>query len=216
MKQKRNAKTCLWGLLILSTALAQSPTGSITLSPPDTRGGKPLMATLKDRASTKAFADQALTADQLSNLLWAAFGVNRPDSGKRTAATAFNCQNIDIYVVSKEGAYRYDATAHRLEAVSGKDLRSLAATQDYARRAALQLVYVADDKKIARGSEEKKALYAAFHTGSISQNVYLFCASTGLGSVVRDGVDRTVLKTALALQEHQHIVMAQTVGHVQP
>ncbi len=199
---------------MLSTALAQSPTGSIKLSPPDMRGGKPLMATLKDRASTKTYADQALTPELLSNLLWAAFGVNRPDSGKRTAATAFDCQNIDIYVVSKEGATRYDAKAHRLETVSGKDLRSLAATQDYARVAALQLVYVADDTKMARGSVEKKALYAAFHAGSISQNVYLFCASAGLGSVVRDGVDRAALKTALALQEHQHIVMAQTVGSI--
>lgn len=215
MKQKRYAMTCLWGLLILSTALAQSPTGSIKLSPPDMRGGRPLMATLKDRASTKTFADPSLAPDLLSNLLWAAFGVNRPDSGKRTAATAFNCQNIDIYVVSKEGAYRYDAKAHRLETVSVKDLRALAATQDYARVAALQLVYVADDKKVASGPPEKKAIYAAFHTGSISQNVYLFCASAGLGSVVRDGVDRSALRTALALHEHQHVVMAQTVGHVQ-
>jgi len=198
-------------LYVLTSARAAGPV-SVPLPPPDTHGGKTLMTALKERASTKAYVEDSVSAETLSNLLWAAFGVNRPESGKRTAATAFNCRNIDIYVVFQEGTYVYDAVKHRLEGVSDRDLRSLAASQEGVRAAAVQLVYVADNEKIDDRFEAKKSFYAAFHAGSISQNVYLYCAASGLGSVVRDGVDRIALKQALGLRAHQHIVIAQTVG----
>jgi len=173
----------------------------------------PLMQALSNRMSTKTFSKRAIPRDQISNLLWAAFGINRPESGKRTAATAVDCQDIDIYVVLDNATYVYQAKEHRLLPVVNRDLQSLAATQEYAKAAPISLVYVSDYGKMAESFKDKKPIYAAFHAGSISQNVYLYCASAGLGAVVRDGVDRNGLKDALRLREDQIIVMAQSVGY---
>jgi len=173
----------------------------------------PLMEALKNRMSTKTFTEQPILKDQISNLLWAAFGVNRPESGKRTAATAVNCQDIEIYVVFEKAAYVYQAKDHRLSPVVNRDVRSLAATQQYAKAAPINLVYVSDYGKMADRFKDKKPIYAAFHAGSISQNVYLYCASASLGAVVRDSVDRDSLKDALNLRDDQVIVMAQSVGY---
>jgi SagB-type dehydrogenase family enzyme len=187
--------------------------GIIHLPPPETNAGLPLMQALSKRMSTKEFAEKTIATEDLSNLLWAAFGINRPESGKRTAATAVNCQDIQIYVVLPTAAYIYKAQEHCLSPVVGRDVRSLAATQSYAQVAAIQLVYVSDYSKMADSFKDKKPLYAAFHAGAISQNVYLYCASAGLATVVRDGVDRDGLKDALDLNEHQAVVMAQSVGY---
>jgi SagB-type dehydrogenase family enzyme len=163
--------------------------------------------------STKAFSEGAIPREQISNLLWAAFGINRPESGKRTAATAVNCQDIEIYVVLENATYVYQAKEHRLIPVVNRDLRSLAATQEYAKAAPINLVYVSDYGTMAESFKDKKPIYAAFHAGAISQNVYLYCASAGLGAVVRDSVDRNGLKDALQLREDQVVVIAQSVGH---
>ncbi len=171
------------------------------------------MQSLNERQSSKGYLGKTLAPDMLSNLLWAAFGINRADSGKRTVATAVNCQDIDIYVVFKRGVYLYQAAAHRLKPVLAEDVRALAATQSYAQKAPIQLVYVSDYRKMDDRFEAKKPIYSAFHAGSISQNVYLYCASSGLGSVVRDGVSREKLHEALGLRKEQVIVMAQTVGY---
>jgi SagB-type dehydrogenase family enzyme len=171
------------------------------------------MQALNDRMSTKGFITKALPPGQISNLLWAAFGINRTDSGKRTVATAVNCQDIDVYVVFEKAAYVYEAKEHRLIPVVNRDIRSLAATQEYARAAPINLVYVSDYGRMPDDFEDKKPIYAAFHAGSISQNVYLYCASTGLGAVVRDSVDRAGLRDVLKLSEDQAIVMAQSVGY---
>ncbi|MBM4087877.1 MAG: SagB/ThcOx family dehydrogenase [Planctomycetes bacterium] len=203
---------------VLATFLAGPLSGSeplepIQLPPPETSGGMPLMQALSNRMSTKTFSKRAIPRDQISNLLWAAFGINRPESGKRTAATAVDCQDIDIYVVLDNATYVYQAKEHRLLPVVNRDLQSLAATQEYAKAAPISLVYVSDYGKMAESFKDKKPIYAAFHAGSISQNVYLYCASAGLGAVVRDGVDRNGLKDALRLREDQIIVMAQSVGY---
>ena len=171
------------------------------------------MQALRERKSTKEFTQREITPGQISNLLWAAFGINRPESGKRTVATAVNCQDIDVYVVLEKAAYVYRAQEHRLIPVVNRDVRPLAATQEYARVAPVTLVYVSDYSKMADGFGEKKPIYAAFHAGSISQNVYLYCASAGLGAVVRDSVDRAGLGDALNLRADQVIVMAQSVGY---
>jgi SagB-type dehydrogenase family enzyme len=171
------------------------------------------MQALKNRMSTKTFTDRAIPQDQISNLLWAAFGINRPESGKRTAATAVNCRDIEIYVVVEKAAYVYEAEDHRLIPVVNRDVRSLAATQGYAKVAPINLVYVSDYSKMSDRFKDRKPIYAAFHAGSISQNVYLYCASAGLGAVVRDSVDRDGLKDALNLRDDQVIVMAQSVGY---
>ena len=205
-------------LSVLATCLIGSSNGSeplepIHLPPPETSDGMPLMQALSKRMSTKRFSKRAITPDQISNLLWAAFGINRPDSGKRTVATAVNCQDIDVYVVLEKAVYVYRAKEHRLIPVVNQDVRPLAATQDYAKVAPMNLVYVSDYSKMADGFKDKKPIYAAFHAGSISQNVYLYCASAGLGAVVRDSVDRAGLRDVLNLREDQVIVMAQSVGH---
>lgn len=185
----------------------------IKLPKPDLSLGKPLMRTLQQRQSTKEYDTKPIAMETLSNLLWAAIGINRPESGKRTIATASNCQDMDIYVVLKKGVYLYQAKDHSLKPVLSRDVRALAATQSYAQKAAIQLVYVSDYSRMDDRFAAKKPIYSAFHAGSISQNVYLYCASEGLGAVVRDGVNRTALHKALKLKDDQVIVMAQTVGH---
>jgi SagB-type dehydrogenase family enzyme len=205
---------------VLATCFAGPLSGSdslepIPLPPPDTRGGRPLMQTLHDRKSTKAFAQQAISREHISNLLWAAFGINRPESGKRTVATAVNCQDIEVYVVFDEAVYVYQAEQHRLIPVASRDVRSLAATQKYAQAAPINLVYVSDYGKMPDRFQDKKPIYAAFHAGSVSQNVYLYCASAGLGAVVRDSVDREGLREVLNLRDDQMIVIAQSVGYAQ-
>jgi SagB-type dehydrogenase family enzyme len=203
---------------VIATCLADPLSGAellepIHLPPPETRGGMPLMQALSNRMSTKEFTTKAIPPDQISNLLWAAFGINRPESGKRTAATAVNCQDIQVYVALENAAYVYKAEEHCLIPVVNRDVRSLAATQEYAKVAPINLVYVSDYGKMPESFKDKKPIYAAFHAGAISQNVYLYCASAGLGAVVRDSVDRAGLKEALNLSENQMVVMAQSVGY---
>ena len=173
----------------------------------------PLMQALKERQTARAFSGQKLPLPVLSNLLWAAAGISRPDSGKRTAPSARNWQEVQVYAVLEEGAYLYDAKANTLRSAAKGDLRKLTGTQDFPASAPLNLVYVADLSKIKSGSAEDKALYSGADTGFISQNVYLFCASEGLSTVVRASVDRPALAKALNLPETAQITLAQTVGY---
>jgi SagB-type dehydrogenase family enzyme len=185
----------------------------IPLPAPRMAGGKPLMQALKERKSSRAFGPKNLPLQVLSDLLWAAFGINRPGSGKRTAPSAMNRQEIEIYALMEDGAYLYDARANRLEAVAKGDLRKLAGTQEFVARAPLNLIYVADMTKMSGASAENQTLYSAADTGFISQNVYLFCASEGLATVVRGSVDREALSKALKLSAQKKIMLAQTVGY---
>jgi len=175
-------------------------------------GGKPLMQALKERKSSRAFSAEKIPVQVLSALLWAAFGVNRPD-GHRTAPSASNMQEIDIYVALPEGLYLYDAKAHRLEPVIGEDLRAATGTQPFVGQAALNLVYVADYARMGKRSDEAKVFYSAADTGFIAQNVYLFCASEGLATVVRASIDREKLAARMKLRPDQRIVLAQSVGY---
>lgn len=197
-------------VLLPAIAVGAEP---IQLPPPHTAGGMPLMQALKERHSSRAFSDRTLPPQVLSDLLWAAFGVNRPDSGKRTAPSARNFQETDLYVVLASGAYRYDAAGHRLLPVAAGDLRAATGQQDFVAQAPLNLVYVADYGRMDGASQRDKRLYSAAATGFISQNVYLFCASEGLATVVRGSVDRTALARALKLSDRQHVILAQTVGY---
>lgn len=184
----------------------------VALPAPRTEGGKPLMQALKERHSTREFDRAALPPALLSNLLWAADGISRPD-GRRTAPTASNRQEVDVYVVLASGAYLYAAKEHQLQPVAEGDLRALTGTQDFIKDAPLNLVYVADFARMGGNSEQDKAVYSATGVGFVSQNVYLFCASEGLATVVRASVDRPALAKALHLRPQQHIVLAQTVGY---
>jgi SagB-type dehydrogenase family enzyme len=148
----------------------------------------------------------------LGSLLWCAFGVNRPASGGRTAPSAHDWQEIDLYAVLPEGAYRYDARDHRLMRVIAKDLRPLTGTQDFPATAPLDLVYVADFDRMAGAAVDDGEFLAGVASGCIAQNVYLACASLTLGSVVRALVDRRALAKALCLPPSQRVMLAQTVG----
>ncbi len=199
-------------LLICSGSIAQE-LEQIVLPAPDMQGGIPLMEALALRSSSRSFAAERLPAQVLSDLLWAASGINRPESGKRTAPTARNRQEIDIYVAMEEGLYLYDPNAHSLLPVSAGDIRAATGRQDFVAGAPVNLVFVADYSRMGDGSEEMKEFYAATDSGFISQNVYLYCASAGLATVVRGAVDRDALAQAMGLRPEQAVILAQTVGY---
>ena len=185
----------------------------ITLPRPQISGGRPLMQVLKDRSSSRSFSTEKLSLQTLSNLLWAAFGINRPESGKRTAPSAMNCQDIDIYVATPSGLYLFDARTHALTQVLSEDIRALTGTQPYAREAAINLVYVSDISRFTKVAHENRMIYAAADTGFISQNVYLYCASEGLATVVRASIDKDKLAKVMKLRPDQKIILAQSVGY---
>jgi len=185
---------------------------AIQLPQPVTTGGRPLMEVLKERRTTREFKADPIPMQVLSNLLWAAFGVNRPD-GRRTAPSAVNWQEMDIYVTLERGAYRYDAKQNKLEPVAAKDVRSATGGQPFVATAPLNLVYVADYAKVKIQDAEDKVRFTNADAGFIAQNVYLFCASEGLGTVVRGLVAQESLTQALNLGPDQKVILAQTVGY---
>ena len=183
---------------------------SIQLSKPQI-AGNPLMEVLAKRSSSREFSSEPLPENILSNMLWAASGINRPDSGKRTAPSAMNRQEIDIYVATESGLYLYDAKSHSLKMIAAGDLRGLTGKQDYVREAAVNLIYVADYSRMSSASDQE--LYAAADTGFISENVYIYCASAGLSTVVRAYIDKPMLSKAMKLRADQKIILAQSVGY---
>jgi SagB-type dehydrogenase family enzyme len=185
----------------------------IQLPKPQVDGGRPLMQVLKDRGSSRSFSSEKLPLQVLSNLLWAASGINRPDSGKRTAPSAVNWQELDIYVATAEGLYLYDAKSHRLNPILSEDIRALTGRQPFVREAPVNLVYVADFSRMGRGTNEEKEFYSAADTGFIAQNVYLFCSSEELATVVRASIDRPALAKVMKLRPDQKITLAQSVGY---
>jgi len=195
-----------------SLAFAEEPK-PIQLLKPQVDRGRPLMQVLKDRSSSRSFRAEKLPIQVLSNLLWAAFGINRADTGKRTAPSAMNWQEIDIYVAMAEGLYRYDAGVHMLKPVLSNDIRRLTGRQEFVTDAPVNLIYVADFSKTGTASKEDRNLYSAADAGFISQNVYLYCTSEGLATVVRGSIDRQNLATVMGLRLDQKVILAQSVGY---
>lgn len=171
------------------------------------------MQVLRDRKSSREFSSEKLPMQVLSNLLWAAFGVNRPDSGKRTAPSAVNSQEIDIYVATADGLFLFDAKVHRLKSVLAEDVRAMTGLQPFVKEVPLNLIYVADFSRMGSRTNELKEFYSAADTGFISQNVYLYCASEGLATVVRGLVDKPALARAMKLRTDQKITLVQSVGY---
>lgn len=204
---------CLGLIIVLFSQTPAEEIKTIQLPKPQVDGGKPLMQVLKDRKSSREFSSEKLPLQVLSNLLWAASGVNRPDSGKRTAPSARNWQEIDIYVAASEGLYLFDAKAHLLKPILTEDIRALTGPQSFVKDAALNLIYVADFSRIIGASNEEKEFYSAADTGFIAQNVYLFCASEGLTTVVRAMIDRPALGKRMKLRPEQKITLSQSVGY---
>jgi len=185
----------------------------IKLLKPDRTGGIPVMAALNKRESLRSFSAKKIPDQVLSNILWAAYGVNRPGSGKRTAPSAMNKQEIDVFAALDNGLYKYNADRHSLELVAAKDLRSLTGLQDFVKDAPLTMIYVADMSSVAGETRDDKLLMAGADTGFIGENVYLYCASEGLAVVIRGYIDKGALGKAMNLKEHQMIILAQTVGY---
>jgi len=185
---------------------------SLQLKKPRMSGGKPLMQALKERQTLQNIAGKELPPQVLSDLLWAACGVNRPESGKRTAPSAVNGQEIDVYAAMPKGLYLYNAKANTLEPVISHDIRPSAGMNPMALNAPVLLLYVADYARM-KGQAPMKDFYSATDTGFISQNVYLFCASEGLATVVMGGFDRTSLAKEMNLRSEQKIILVQPVGY---
>lgn len=185
---------------------------SISMPPPEKHGDLPIMKALAKRRSSRDFAPDPLPLQLLSNLLWAAHGMNRADGG-RTSPSALNVQEIDVFVALPSGAYRYDATAHELHLVASSDLRRITGYQDFVDEAPLDLVYVADHSRVKLVPVGQRESYASVAAGAITQNVYLFAASNGLATVIRAWIDRAAIADALGLTHDQQVSLSQTVGY---
>jgi len=185
---------------------------TIKLPAPDKRGGLPLMQALAKRRSSREFQRKPLPLPMLSSLLWAAFGVNRRGGG-RTAPSAIDAQEIDVYVALPDGAYLYDAQAHALRLVAASDLRRVTGYQDFVDEAPLDLVLVADHARMRMVPAAQRESYASAAAGAIAENVYLYAASAGLATVIRAWIDRAAIADALGLTHDQQVLLSQTVGY---
>ena len=188
----------------------------INLPAPVKSGGKPLMDALNERQSIREYKTDDLTQQQLSNLLWAGWGINRQADMKRTAPSSRNMQEIDVYVALRSGLYLYDAVNNILKQIHNRDIRQLTGTQDFVATAPVNLVYVADMAKLGKKEGDQitdsNLLSSWANSAFISQNIYLYCASEGLGSVVRGLVPRDRLAPEMGLRSNQVIILAQTAG----
>lgn len=186
----------------------------IRLPKPDMNRGGTVMKALADRHSTREFAAKALSMADLSDLLWAANGVNRPESGKRTAPSAMNKQDVDVYVVLPQGTYLYDAKAHQLNLVSEGDHRdAVAGGQPFVRTAPVSLVLVSDVARMGDAKDSHALLMCAVDTGIVSQNISVFCSAANLATVPRASMDEAKLRTVLKLKDSQKPLMNHPVGY---
>lgn len=213
MISTKSAKRRLAVLAILLVNLNGFGQSNIKLLPkPERKGGMPLMEALDKRCSTREFADKELPEQMLSNLLWAAWGINREEENKHTAPSSNNKQEIDVYVVKADGAYLYEPKGHQLVKLLDKDIRSSCGGQPFVASAPLNLIYIADLSKTDQKDYSLEPTASYTNAGFIAQNVYLFCASEGLGAVARGWINQDELKEELHLRSDQKIILGQTVG----
>jgi len=202
------------GLAIAPASAAETARlQTVDLPQPWKTGGKPLAEAIWARRSIRAFAARPLPIEVLSNLLWSAFGINRPASGDRTAPSWRHAIESEIYVAAADGTWSYDAKKHRLTQVLTEDIRTLTGVQEFVGTASVDLVFVADGGRLEGASGSDKQLWAYTDTGFIGQNVYLFCASEGLATVFRGSVDRARLGQKLGLPPSKFVTFSQTVGY---
>jgi len=197
---------------LLSFSLCNAQNKIIQLPAPDLSQSKSLLYTLQHRASERNFDTLQLSQQELSNLLWAAYGVNRKESGKRTVPSAMNRQNINLYVFLPQGIFRYDGTNHSLVQISDKDCRTMTGTQEFVKKAATNFVYTAKLSAFEGIGDEEKIIFSSITVGCIVQNVHLYCASAGLGSVARASMQKSELSKLLQLPEDEKIILAQSIG----
>lgn len=197
---------------MLSGAYAQ-PLSPIQLKAPEKKAGLSVMETLANRHSTREFSNKNLTLQELSNLLWAANGINRPEKGMRTAPSAMNAQEVDVYVCMEEGAFLYDAKSNQLQPVIQEDLRGLVGgKQTFVKNAPVVLLMVSDLSKLPGGNSEQTKLMAAIDAGIVSQNISIACSGLGLITVPRASMDKEALAQKLKLKSTQLLLMNNPVG----
>lgn len=192
---------------------ARATTQSVKLPAPRKEGGMPLMQALARRRSIRAYTERTLDEQTMSDLLWAAFGINRPDSGDRTAPSWRHSIETDIYTCTASGVFAYDPRAHELRRVLDTDIRAKTSAMAFAGTAPLVLIYTADLGRMARARREQQVPMAYVDSALIGQNVYLFCASAGLGTVILGTVEREGLGKLLRLPDNQIVTFAQPVGY---
>jgi SagB-type dehydrogenase family enzyme len=199
--------------IIINSLCAQTQK-SIVLNPPNKMRGFPLMKAMSLRASAKEFDTTSLKLQDLSDLLWAANGINRPEDGKRTAPSAMNAQDIDVYAVMKSGAYLYDAKKQCIDLVASGDHRDLVAgrQEDFA-KAPFFCVLVSDFSRFKNGADSTKMIWAAEDAGIVSQNISIFCASVGFDTRPRATMDQQKLREILKLKASQHLMLNNPVAY---
>jgi SagB-type dehydrogenase family enzyme len=199
---------------IIVNSLCAQTSGTIVLNPPNKTRGLPLMKALSLRASAKDFDTASLKLQDMSDLLWAANGINRPEDGKRTAPSAMNAQDIDVYAVMKSGAYLYDARKQCLDLVANGDHRDLVAgrQEDFA-KAPFFCVLVSDISRFKNGADTTKMIWAAEDAGIVSQNISIFCASAGFDTRPRATMDQQKLRDVLKLKASQRLMLNNPVAY---
>lgn len=209
---RKTLTTLLIVVLVVAGSIDAQVLERVQLPEPRKTGGMPLMEALDKRQSTRSFSERELSNQVLSNILWAAYGINRED-GRRTAPSARNFQPFDIYLIMADGWYMYQPEENALHKMGNDDLRNDAGSQDYVATAPLNLIFVSDYDRLPGSDDSGKYTSSSTDVGFISQNVYLYCASEGLATVVRGLVDRDRLKEVLRLRPSQHVVLGQSVGY---
>ncbi|MGI6369967.1 MAG: SagB/ThcOx family dehydrogenase [Ignavibacteria bacterium] len=184
----------------------------IKLPEPNMKGGMPIMQALAERKSIKEFSDKLISMQQLSDLLWAMFGINRVETGKRTAPSAKNWQSNEMYIITKEATYHYNHKEHSLILLKSGDLRHIAGKQEYSQKAPLNILLISDLAKVDKVNELDKKITASADAGFISQNAYLYCSSEGLACVVRLMIDHDLIGKTLELSEQCWATLALTIG----
>jgi nitroreductase len=211
-RREANAGILASAMVAGGSAFAAEEAKTVALPPPRSTGGKPLIEALMLRRSTREYSDRPLPQQVMSDLLWAAFGVNRP-SGDRTAPYWRHIMVIDVYASMADGVWLYDPKQHALVPHSRDDIRVQTGQQDFVGTAPLNLIYVAHGERMQDVAPEDRRLYASVDAGFIGQNVYLFCASEGLATVFRGAVDTAKLGRTMQLSKDQFVTFAQTVGY---
>lgn len=176
-------------------------------------GGMPLMTALAKRQSIRAYSERPLSHETLSNLLWAAYGINRREAGERTAPSWRGSKEIDIYVATPQAVLLYDSARHALNHVMNGDIRAATGRQPFPATAPIVLIYVADRTRMAQAPEQEQYLYAHVDAAFIGQNVYLFAASEGLGTAVLGNVEKGELAKTMKLRSNQILTFTQPVGY---
>ncbi|MGZ5061377.1 MAG: nitroreductase family protein [Usitatibacter sp.] len=212
MTRREANVTLLAGAALAAVPVAALAQATKTLPAPRKNAGMPLMQALQLRRSTREFSTRVLPPEVLSEVLWAAYGINRP-SGDRTAPYWRHVMVVDVYAVMADGVWLYDPKAHALVAHLATDIRAQTGLQDFVGSAPLDLVYVVHGERMKDISPEERRLYGSVDAAFAGQNVYLYCASEGLATVFRGAVDQAKLARAMRLEDGQFVTFAQTVGY---